>query len=228
MKSCSKCVQAEKSKHPHIVSVCITRVFSSLHDVNIRFLLRAWDPAASTPDSFHNLFFLFSDSKHFRILLSTELSHWTAAVSWRHPPAFLLAEVHVSLRCPRVHFHSTRSCSPRSLPPFSGGNRYFPPREGRPCRAVPCRAGPGPRHDLQHVHRSWKTSSSSGCCHSRHTETICLVIMVYMCGEECAMLYSSVNNQSVWWQAAALLLFHTVSPMTPLLHASCFCKRHFM
>lgn len=86
MKSCRKYFQTEKLKHLHLIKhemkIIKRRLFlrsTTRHEVNIKYLLRVWFPAATRPDPFHNLFFLpdFSNSKHFWLLLINKPSDWT-------------------------------------------------------------------------------------------------------------------------------------------------------
>lgn len=96
------------------------------------------------------IFSKFSDFRPARILFLNKPSHWIAGVRLRHTCVLSLADVHVNLRCPRVHFHS--ACLRLEKTATFHGDRD----QGRPSRDKTCRTytDPGGLLHLQQEVRS--------------------------------------------------------------------------
>lgn len=90
------------------------------------------------------LFLFFRSSTVVLPSAGIETPHWITWRSCHHQLVLWLAEVHVSLRCPRVrvHFHSACSCATRRKPLL-----FILLGPGEADRAEPWR-------DTQHVHSS--------------------------------------------------------------------------
>lgn len=108
-----------------------TKIFALEVDVNTRYLIRI--SLQPQPKVFYNPF-----SKCSVLAFPVKTILLAEGIKFRHRSALWLAEVHVRLRCPRVHFHSACSCK---IPPLREETASFLfQTRGRP------------EQDLEHVH----------------------------------------------------------------------------